>query len=98
MMKTAVRYLTVALLLTGVSIAFLFRSQLERQIVDADRNLATLNLARATQQYDAIASSLTPISRLPWLLRDTRNTIAARQAAVRYWRGDYRCSFCHRSI
>ena len=89
MVKTAVRYLTVVLLLTGVSIAFLFRSQLERQIVDADRNLATLNLTRAAQQYDAIASSLAPTSRLPWLLRDTRNAVATRQASVRYWRGDY---------
>ena len=89
MVRTAVRYLIVTLLLASVAVAFLVRSQLERRIANADRNLATLNLARAAEQYDALAGSLAATGRLPWLLRNSRNAVAARQAAVRYWDGDY---------
>ena len=89
MMKTALKYLSAALLLGAVAVALLQAARLERRVAQADREMATLNLSRAAQAYDEVADSLGVIGRLPWLLRGTRNDVAARQAAVRYWRGDY---------
>ena len=89
MIKTALRYLVVAILLASAGVVLLVASRLERRVAQADREMATLNLSRAARAYDEVADSLAVIGRLPWLLRGTRDEVAARQAAVRYWRGDY---------
>lgn len=89
MIKTALRYLVVAILLGAVAVALLQTARLERRIARADQEMATLNLSRAARAYDEVADSLAVIGRLPWLLRGTRDEVAVRQAAVRYWRGDY---------
>ena len=89
MVTTALRYLVVALLLGLVAVALLVAGRLERHLAQADQELATLNLARAARTYDQVADTLAVTGRIPWLLRDTRDEVAARQAAVRYWRGDY---------
>ena len=89
MVKTALRYLIAAILLGIVAVALLQAARLERRVAQADRALATLNLSHAAQAYDEVADSLAVIGRLPWLLRGTRDEVAVRQAAVRYWRGDY---------
>ena len=89
MVKTALRYLVVAILLAIAGVTLLAASRLERRVAQADQAMATLNLSRAAEAYDDIADSLAVIGRLPWLLGSTRDAVAARQAAVRYWRGDY---------
>jgi len=89
MVKTALRYLVVAILLAIAGITLLAASRLERRVAEADQAIATLNLSRAAEAYDDIADSLAVIGRLPWLLGGTRDAVAVRQAAVRYWRGDY---------
>ncbi len=89
MVKTALRYLVVAILLAIAGVTLLAASRLERRVAQADQAMATLNLARAAEAYDDIADSLAVIGRLPWLLGGTRDAVAVRQAAVRYWRGDY---------
>ena len=89
MVKTALRYLVVAILLGTVAVALLLAGRLERRVALADRQLATLNLSGAARAYDEIADSLSVTRRVPWLLRGTRAEVAVRQAAVRYWRGDY---------
>lgn len=89
MVKTALRYLVVAILLAIAGVVLLVASRLERRVARADREMATLNLSRATRTYNEIADSLAVIGRLPWLLGGTRDEAAVRQAAVRYWRGDY---------
>ena len=89
MIKTALRYLVVAILLAIAGVVLLVASRLERRVARADREMATLNLSRAARTYDEVADSLAVIGRLPWLLRGTRDEVAVRQAAVRYWRGDY---------
>ena len=89
MVKTTLGYLILTLALIGLAFASLMMSQLERRIADADRDIATLNLTRATERYDAIASTLATTDRLPWLLPNTRNTVSLRQASVRYWTGNY---------
>ncbi len=89
MVKTALRYLVVAILLAIAGVVLLVASRLERRVAQADQEMATLNLSRAARAYDEVADSLAVIGRLPWLLRATRDEVAVRQAAVRYWRGDY---------
>ena len=88
-MKTALRYLVPALLLAAAALALLSGSRLERRLAAADRALATLDLAGAAAGYDSVAASLAPTARVPWLLGGLRDTVAVKQAAVRYWRGDY---------
>ncbi|HJN46867.1 MAG: hypothetical protein CL477_03360 [Acidobacteria bacterium] len=89
MVKTALRYLLVAILCAGAAVVLLVAARLERRLALADQELAMMNLSRAARAYDEVADSLAATGRIPWLLRGTRDEIAARQAAVRYWRGDY---------
>ena len=89
MVKTALRYLVGAVLLGAVAIALLAAARLERRVALADQQMATLNLSRAARAYDEVADSLAVTGRIPWLLRGTRDEVAVRRAAVRYWRGDY---------
>ena len=89
MVKTILRHLVIAMLLAVTGVVLLVAGRLERRIARADRDMATLNLSRAARAYDEVADSLAVIERLPWLLRGTRDEAAVRQAAVRYWRGDY---------
>ncbi len=88
-MKTLLRYLVPALLLAAAALALLAGSRLERRLAAADRALATLDLAGAAAGYDGAAASLAPTARLPGLLAGLRDSVAVKQAAVRYWRGDY---------
>ena len=89
MVKTALRYLVVAILLAIAGVVLLVASRLERRVAQADQEMATLSLSRAARAYDEVADALAVIGRLPWLLRGTRAEVAVRQAAVQYWRGDY---------
>ena len=89
MVRTALGYVVVAILLGAVAIALLLAASLERRVALADQEMATLNLSRAARAYGEVADSLAVTERVPWLLRGTRDEVAARRAAVRYWRGDY---------
>ena len=88
MVRTALRYLIAAILLGGVAVTLLQAARLERRVAQADQEMATLNLSRAAQGYDEVADSLAVIGRLPWL-RGMQDEVTVRQAAVRYWHGDY---------
>ena len=88
-MKTVLRYLAPALLLAGAALALLAGSRIERRLAAADSALATLDLDAAAAGYDSVAGSLALTARVPGLLGGLRDTVAVKQAAVRYWRGDY---------
>ena len=90
MIKTLSSYLLIAVLLAMVTGVLLTAGRLERQLAAADQSLAVLNVSDAAQRYDAVATALAPFERIPWLLRGTREEVTTRQAAVNYWRGDYR--------
>jgi hypothetical protein len=89
MVKTALTYLIVAILLGGAAVALLVAGRLEQRIAMADQDMALQNLSSAARAYDAVADSLAVTERVPWLLRTTRDEVAVKQAAARYWRGDY---------
>jgi hypothetical protein len=88
-MSTALRYLVGAVLLGVVAFALWTAGRVERRIADADRHLATLNLRQAARGYADVADTLAIVAPVPWLLDGTRDEIAWRQAATRYWRADY---------
>ncbi len=90
MLRTLLSHLLVALALGMVAGVLLTTGRLERRLATADQSMATLRLADAADRYDAVAATLAPFERVGWLLRGTRDVVAARQAAVRYWRGEYR--------
>ena len=89
MVRTLLKYLIAALLLGTLAMTLLLAARLQRRVALADRQLATLNLSGAERTYDEVADSLSVSGRIPWLLRGTRDEVAVRRAAVRYWRGDY---------
>jgi type II secretory pathway pseudopilin PulG len=90
MIRTLSSYLLIAVLLAMVAGVLLTAGRLQRQLAAADQSLAVLNVSDAAQRYDAVATALAPFERIPWLLRGTREEVTTRQAAVNYWRGDYR--------
>lgn len=90
MLRTLLSHLLVAVVLGTAAAVLLLAGRLERQLATADQSMAMLTLDDAAERYDAVAARLAPFDRLPWLLRGTRDAVAARQAAVRYWRGEYR--------
>jgi hypothetical protein len=90
MLRTLSSYLLIAVLLAVGAVVLLTAGRVERQLAAADQSLAILTLADAAQRYDDVAALLAPIERIPGLLRETRDAVTARQAAVRYWQGDYR--------
>ncbi len=90
MIKTVLGYVLIAVMFAMAAGVLLTTGRLEQQLADADQSVAMLTLGDAAQRYDAVAATLAPFGRVPWLLRGTREALAARQAALRYWRGDYR--------
>ena len=88
-MKTALRYLAPALLLAGAAFALLAGSRIERRLAAADRAFATLDLDAAAAGYDHVAAAPLLAARAPGPLDGLRDAVAVRQAAVRYWRGEY---------
>ena len=88
-MKTMLRYLAPALLLAGAALALLAGSRIERRLAAADRAFATLDLEAAAAEYDRVAASPLLAARAPGPLGGLRDAVAVRQAAVRYWRGEY---------
>lgn len=88
-MKTALRCLAPALLLAGAALALLAGSRIEGRLAAADRALAAFDLDAAAAGYDQVAASPLLAARVPGLLGGLRGEVAVKQAAVRYWRGEY---------
>ena len=88
-MKTVVRHLFTTAFLALVGITIFAGAVIQRQVAEGQRHVATLDLNRAAQVFDALSERLHVTERMPWLLRDTRREIESRRAAVRYWRREY---------
>ena len=89
MMRTLFGYLLLAAALALAAVVLLTAGQMERQLAEADQAMAMVNLGDAERRYETVAETLGPLARIPWVLRGTRETVVARQAAVAYWRGRY---------
>jgi hypothetical protein len=90
MIRTLFGYLLLAAALALAAVVLLTAGRMERQLAEADQAMAMVNLGDAERRYETVAAALGPFERIPWVLRGTRETVVARQAAVAYWRGRYR--------
>src|SRR4030095_13276936 len=88
-MRTLIALVLVAVALTVFGAAALGVARLEGHMADAQQQLATL-------QYDAAKDSLAEAAQyadhsrwVPWLGRDERQEIRARNAALVYWKKDF---------
>jgi hypothetical protein len=88
-MRPIVTLVAAALVAVLAGYAFLGVARLETSLADAGERLSTL-------QYEMAADSLAQAEQyagrarwVPWLGSDARNEIAAREAALQYWRRDY---------
>ena len=88
-MKTVVRHLFTAVFLALVGITIFAGAVIQRQVAEGQRHVATLDLNRAAQVFDALSEQLRFTEPMPWLLQDTRREIESRRASVRYWRREY---------
>lgn len=88
-MSAAYRYLMTALVLGLLAAACAAAAVLERGMAAAQRELAVANLAAADRGYEAVERRVGLAARVPWLFAGLRTEIAARRAAIRYWRGDF---------
>ena len=88
-MAAALRYLLVAVLLGGIAAALLAGSRIDRRVAGAQQQMATFDLEAPETTYRELAGYLDAAGAAPWLFGETRAGIAARRAALRYWRGDY---------
>jgi len=88
-MRTLVALVLVAIALVAFGFGALGVARLETRLADAQQQLATL-------QYDAARESLVEAAKyadrarwVPFLGRDERQEIRARNAAVQYWKQEY---------
>jgi hypothetical protein len=88
-MRTFIALALVAVALTVFGYASLGVAKLEGHMADAQQRLATL-------QYDAAKDSLAEAAQyadharwVPWLGRDERREIRARNAGLQYWKKEY---------
>lgn len=88
-MKSAFQYLVAALILGGVAAAVAAAGRVDRRVARAQQQIATFALDDADAAYVELERSLDVAGTVPWLFGDTRSDVAARRAALRYWRGDY---------
>ncbi len=88
-MKKLLSYVIGALVLGIVAGGLLAAAGIERELAAADLALSTLDLNQAARGYGEVERRLGWTASVPWLFEDTRAGLEARQAAVRYWRGEY---------
>ena len=88
-MRMIAPYGLAALVLAGLAAVCAAGATLERQIADAQADLAVVNLTAADRGYAAAWERIEASRWLSELLAGTRMEIAAKQAAIRYWRADY---------
>ncbi len=88
-MHVAVRYLVSAVLVALVATTLGLRGLVERELADAEEELATLNTNTAARRLDAIYARVQLAERVPWLLGETSRGVETRRAQARYWRGEY---------
>src|SRR5688572_17217637 len=88
-MRTFIAFVVVSLALVAFGYASLGVARLEGHMADAQQQLSTL-------QYDAAKASLAEAEQysdharwVPFLGRDERQEIRARNAALEYWKKDY---------
>jgi hypothetical protein len=88
-MKSISGLTIAALLLAGLGTMTYAASLAERHLADAQEQTATQRYEAAAESLDAAEGDLLYARWLPWVGSEPLREIAARRAALRYWRGDF---------
>lgn len=88
-MKGVAGYLLGAVVLAVIGAVLLGSGLFEREMAQAQRNLATLNYDAPEAAYDNAERYFEYGSRLPWIGNGPLNDVRAKKAAVRYWQHRY---------
>lgn len=88
-MRTLAPYGLAALIVGALAVLCAAAGTLERQIATAQADLAVANLTAAERGYEAAWEQIGEPRWLSRLLTGTLQEIAAKRAAIRYWRADY---------
>jgi hypothetical protein len=88
-MKGVAGLLLGAVVLALVGVALLGAGLFERQMAQAQRDLATLNYDAPETAYDQAERYFEYGSRLPWIGNGPLNDVRAKKAAVHYWQHRY---------
>jgi hypothetical protein len=88
-MKSISGLTIAALLLAGLGTMTYAASLAERHLADAQEQTATQRYEAAAESLDAAEGDLLYARGLPWVGSEPLREIAARRAALRYWRGDF---------
>ena len=88
-MKGVAGLLLGAVVLGLIGAAFLGAGLFEREMAQAQRDLATLNYDAPETAYDHAERYFEYGSRVPWIGNGPLNDVRAKKAAVRYWEHRY---------
>lgn len=88
-MKAVFQYLVTGLILGAVAAAVAAAGRFDRRVAQAEQQIATFAFDDAEAAYGELERSLDVAGTVPWLFGGTRADVEAREAALRYWRGDY---------
>jgi hypothetical protein len=88
-MKSFAAFLMAAIVLTIAGAACLGVARLETHMADAQQRVSTLQYEEAKASLTEAATYAERARWVPWLGRDERKEIRARDAAVQYWQRKY---------
>lgn len=88
-MKNWMTYGLLALILAGLGTATLAWGRIERQLADAEQQIATLNYSGVDERLTRAEKFYEYAGHLPFVGAAALNQVRARKAAVHYWQQDY---------
>ena len=87
-MRSTLGYVAAALVLLLVGGGSWMLGRLDERVVDARRQLLTLQYEAPLGEYDRVERSVGSMSQLPWVA-DLVGDVRAQRATSKYWRADY---------
>jgi len=88
-MKNTIAYCLIALLLAGLGTAALAWGRVERQLAQAEQQIATLDYSGVHETLGRAEKFYEYAGRVPFVGNSALNEVRARKAAVHYWQRDY---------
>lgn len=88
-MKNGMTHGATALLLAGLGTAALAWGRIERQVANAEQQIATLNYAGVEESLTRAEKFYEFAGRIPFVGTAALHQVRARKAAVHYWQQDY---------
>jgi hypothetical protein len=88
-MKNILGYALIALLLAGLGTAAMAWGRVERQLAQAEQQIATLDYSGVHETLGRAERFYEYVGHVPFIGSSPLNQVRARKAAVHYWQRDY---------